>query len=370
MIEALLAHLYQPDANHQEMVIRRTLTAVAEIQNFPESTQEHSSQRPPSAGASRGPSPADTPSARLTWALWSSPLLAVAAAVLLAAWVILGTTQPDDRLTAAQAVQQALSNSLEPVVREYLVQRTVRRPLGGQKVLEASLFVQGNDRLLIRQRSNLPPGAIWRICQNGDEAWLVPPAGPVLVGRADLVESLLSEKIDLDTPYLHVTTILQRLKDRYELTFQPDVYLPEIPPTGASTPNQSAKRTPAIADITDQPSGANQHAEPGLAPSEFSGNDLAEGKSVPCRVVHGQLAKDDPRWPQRITLLAERSDGTVRQLELIWQPKIGPRSLLRLRLELVSRPQKDADWFSHSSHHRPNRRVLHLNQPRLNTPGT
>ena len=245
---------------------------------------------------------------------WVTGLLS-AAALLLAAFFLWTNPQAP---TAEAAVLEASRIAEQPTDRQYRViarggDLQTKLPLPMAVETQAMLYVRG-DRFAIRFRN--PLGAIvWSGCQ-GDECWLVPPIGPVLTGERleTLGQRLLGRDADADQPderlpVLHLSRILQRMPEHYELDWLPD-----------------------------EPSGP--------------------GGPI-CRRIAGRRRVDSELWPERIDLWIAIGSAVVERALLTWQAA-DDRVIGSLDVQLVGREPQPDDFYTHAAHHAGDRPVLQL----------
>jgi hypothetical protein len=182
----------------------------------------------------------------------------------------------------------------------------------GEREIAADLYVDGADRFLLRHPPIPLPGDVW-IGGNERENWIAPTRGPVLVGDDKMLQKWMADKQELSTPYLHVTTILHRMSQYYDLEMLSD----------ASVATRGQPDT-----------------------------------TVRCRRVRGVL-RDTTRWlPRTIDLWADRNTGIARRLILDWGLQPGQFGRSKVTFELVGSKELPPDWFEHSTHHDVGRPVL------------
>ena len=122
----------------------------------------------------------------------------------------------------------------------------------------------------------------------------------------------LSHARTLSTPYLHVETILARMKRGYRLRELPDESI-----------------------------------------EDFDGN------SIVCKHVVGTL-----RWnraekaPDKIELWSDSQTGVAIRLDATWNEPSGAYGHEKISLVLVDEPVLANDWFTATGHSSPNRRIL------------
>jgi hypothetical protein len=134
--------------------------------------------------------------------------------------------------------------------------------------------------------------------------------GPVLVGGQRFEELLLGSH--LTTPFLQVSTLLERLADRYDLSLAAEDEVPAVEGQG----------------------------------------------TVRCtRVVGRRRDPQDLLAPEVIELWTARQSGIAYRLRAQWNAmNTGPQHL-QLQLASLAAPQAD-DWYAHATHHAPGRRVI------------
>lgn len=253
------------------------------------------------------PTPAPgTPAKRRSW--WTPAV--VAAAVVVATLII---RWPHERLpTALAAVETSLQEARSSPDRLYNIEAVVMPPLGGEpRQVKARLWVRGDTHYVLRHEGWL--GGL-SLGSNGREHWVVPPIGPVLVSQDPgfLQSRLLNSPLAI--PFVQVTSMLESLKGRYELTLGPEVELPDINGSG----------------------------------------------TVRCTHVIGRKRPDSPlNLPDTMELWTTRRTNTVYRLVARWQADAqqpGPREI---RLQGVALPEAlPANWYEHAAHHAADRPVL------------
>jgi hypothetical protein len=285
MLDALLRQALRPDKAAQKTRIARVMDHVQAdeaIEHVGEvsrvvSTTESNSRRP-----------------RRTLRRWSSTV--IAAAVVLIVGLLWQSIDPGQ--SASATVQKSLARAMEPGPREYQFKSLVRTPVQGDREFSGSLYLNGEQQFALRHPALLPGRDIW-IGGNSRENWIVPGIGPVFVGDDEMLR-LWSGREELSTPYLHMTTLLEDLSNRYELESLPD--------------------------------------EP------------AAGR--PCRRVRG--VKLDPqagRGPDLIDLWADERTGLVQRVVLDWQLQPNEIGCSTVQLNLVNQSPLPPDWFEHTAHH-------------------
>jgi hypothetical protein len=292
MLESLLRHSMRREPEAQEARIQCVL------QRFDEQAAVRTEDSRPSTVQIRK-------KPRRVWR-WLS--LAAAASLLL---VIGLWWQVDPSQRALAVVQQSLQRETEASPRQYSVTAVAHLPVVGRTERVAELYVDRAERFALRRLASPLLGEVW-IGGNDREQWIVPPLGPILVGDAQMLQDWMADKSDFPTPYLHLTTVLHLMSQRYDLEVLPD--------TSLALPDQTVR----------------------------------------CRRVRGVLR--DATWgpPSTIDLWADHDAGIVRQLILDWQLQPGQFGRSTVSIELVGRNELPQDWFEHSAHHDEGRSVLRV----------
>lgn len=146
--------------------------------------------------------------------------------------------RPTTPASAAALTEEAYQATLKPVDREYRVTLT-----GGRTIREGTLYVHGGERFLLSTRG--PLGRNLHIGRVDDEFWFAPAVGPVFVAKSESFVGQWLERASLDMPYLQLTTVLARMRDRYELSVMPDV---SLTPQGTMFHHLKARRRATSAD--------------------------------------------------------------------------------------------------------------------------
>lgn len=287
-LDTLLKHIYQPHGDDRERRVRQVMAAI----------EQESPSLPTPAGAPVSPSRRRR--------LWAIPLVAAAALLLMAGlfWRIEDGPSP-----AIAAVEKAMGEAQAETDRQYSMTITARTTALGEQTTAATLYVNGSDQFAVRHAA--PLGEFW-LGGDGQQVWFVPEIGPVLVGTEQILSRVLNRQ-QLSTPFLQITSILQRLKNRYELRL-----------------------------LGEEP----------LSPPE------GEGDSVLYQKIRGTLKTADPQWPRTIDVWVSRQSGIVQRVVLNWDRPAERQGLSRLELRLVGQSQLPDDWYTHAGHHGPRRIVI------------
>ena len=235
--------------------------------------------------------------------------LAVAASLVLALGLWWQLSSPSRRAYAQ--VQTALQRAAEEGTRHYSVKALVQEPFVGKKEIATDLYVDGADRFVFRNPSLPSLGEAW-IGRNERESWIAPRRGPILVGDEKMLQNWVADKGDLHTPYLHVTTILRRMSEYYDLEMLAD--------DAVAAPGQP-------------------------------------GMSVRCRRVRGVSRDATSERPRTIDLWADSDTGIARRLVLNWELQPGQFGRSKVTIELTGYVELPPNWFQHSAHHPEGRPV-------------
>lgn len=286
-LHSLLAQVLQRDAVARDRRITRVCLAVRD-------------------DAARQVQPGSDP--RRTRRVWLAPV-AMAAALVLAAVIFRGQISPPR--SAIAAVESSLKEAQSSPDRRYHVQTQWQSPGGDVRERTGELWVRGATHFLLQQES--PLGELF-IGSNGEEHWLAPAIGPVFVAD-DLraFEQMLPGK-PLATPFLQVTTMLERLADRCDLSLAAEEELPAVDGKG----------------------------------------------TVRCtHVVGRKRVTEDALSPDVIELWTARQSGVAYRIVARWTSdpdRVGPREV-QLNWAPLNEPVA-TEWYDHASHHQPDRRVI------------
>lgn len=132
--------------------------------------------------------------------------------------IVVSLSLLDQSTTAVAAVQKSLEQAMVDVGRQYRVKWNLR--LGGNREVHgrSDLYVRGADRFVFRQNTPLANRKLSFGSDRG-QAWVVPPVGPVIEGGNQSLINWVTGRQDITGPYLHISAILQRMRNEYELRF-------------------------------------------------------------------------------------------------------------------------------------------------------
>ena len=206
--------------------------------------------------------------------------------------------------TAQAALARAIEAANQLVDRSY---RVVIQPARGPRgPISCELFVRGGTELALSYPALLM-GNIW-LGYDGQQAWIAPPRGPILVSTDPKLLSARLPDDELDMELLSVSTILARLRDHYSLELLP-------------------------------------------------GERLEQDDPAPWQRLRGTRRPDHVLGPTTIDLWADPSTGVVRRLVLLW-PQTVRGQARRITFDLTGEAPMPADWYGHNAHHGPGRVVL------------
>ncbi|TWT66338.1 hypothetical protein Pla123a_47320 [Posidoniimonas polymericola] len=233
--------------------------------------------------------------------------LASLAAVVLIGLFVWGSAGGDAQATVLRCLEQATRFG----VRCYQQTTVIQRPLVGDLERQSELYVDGANRFVIRRDAFRPGAQLWLGC-DGEQCWLAPPRGPIILTDGPAMERWL-ERGAPDDPPLQLAGMLRRLSNHYDLQQLPD-------------------------ESIDTPAG-----------------------EAACERIAGRVQDDAPlQLPATIELWADKHSGVARRMVLDWGLGPGDRGRSRVTIELAPTPELPDDWFEYSAHSdgRPVRREL------------
>ena len=128
----------------------------------------------------------------------------------------------DNSRSAMAAVTLSLDQARQDIGRHYLVHSRWRAQNGNSNAMKVDLFVKGGEQFALKIPNPIQPNmSVW-VGSNQDQAWVVPPFGPVLEGNRRNLSEWFDRRKDASTPYLHITTALELMSELYELESLPD----------------------------------------------------------------------------------------------------------------------------------------------------
>ncbi|TWU04770.1 hypothetical protein [Stieleria varia] len=249
--------------------------------------------------------------------------IALAASVLIALSFVLDSNGTSAKAMAA--VQRSLHVAAEQMTRKYLLQVQYRSPTGYEPQIDNELYVQGHDCFTLRHPGLLPGSSFW-LGKNETDEWVVPPIGPVRIGSGTVLSRWLALHQQLDTPYLHVTTLLTRMSQGYRLE-----------------------------ELSDEVV------------------TLPDGTKVACQHIRAELeVTDEPNAPDMIELWVSRETGIAIRIVVRWNLADGQAGRESVALTFQSdEPSLSDEWFTPEAHYQGSRvimRIDSLGQPRFERP--
>lgn len=237
------------------------------------------------------------------WQIW----LTTAAAVLLG-FVLVNSW--NNSQTAYASLQKIINS--KPIHRSYSVAMQNQLPVWGERSIRTNLFLNDNDQFVIEHPGWKGFGPIW-IGGGRNERWIVPPRGPSIVGNESLIGKWL-DKRDLPSPYLHLSTILARMQQAYDLKQFPN------------------ERSPS------------------------------ENLTLSTECVHllGTRKHVDGKLPETIEVWADAESGVAHQVVLRWQRPATERGPLSWTITLSSLDDLPDQFFTLQNHQSFNKKVLRV----------
>lgn len=293
LMDSLLQHSLGNQAAQDERRIKQLL------ENIRESESE------PSHVAPRIETKRSEP---MRWGRWVS--IPLAAALVAAVIFVLQTSSSESRAHAA--VQRSLRAEQVASAREYEITIETRMSSGRVRTNRITLFVE-RDRFVIRAVPRVGRGYVWMGGQ-GESRWIVPRLGPVVVGQQGLLPNWSRKRRVAETPFLKLTTILDRLQRAYDLELMPPASLPSIE---------------------------------------------GEQSMVTCEHIVGiRQSRAVDSIPETVELWADAQSDFARRIELKWDRPADEQGWLSATAELIATPDLAENFFDHDAHHAPDRVVV------------
>lgn len=148
--------------------------------------------------------------------------LSVAAGVAVLVLIVLSLPLLDSTRNATAAVMRSFEQAVRDIGRHYKVKLNVRFPDQSEQSYSADLYVKGGRRFAIQVFGPIQQARPFWLGTNAEKSWVVPPVGPVLEGTRRNLNQWAENREELATPYLHIATALELMRDQYELTSLPD----------------------------------------------------------------------------------------------------------------------------------------------------
>jgi len=238
-------------------------------------------------------------------------LLPATTAAVLVALLFLMPVISEKRAHAA--VTRSLVAEQSPLVRHYAVSVMTESTEEAASQHDFQLFIKQKS-FVVQMKSLIGNGSHW-LGGDDHERWVVPRAGPVLIGADGLLGRWFRNRRKIRTPFLRTSTILKRLQSAYDLQMR-----------------SSVKLTSRQADESE----------------------------VICDYVVGtrQQSASLPHIPDRINLWANKRTGFAHRVELQWDDPKSAIGITSVAIELVDTPEVSDDFFEHFGHHDTQRRII------------
>ena len=236
--------------------------------------------------------------------LWRWQLFALAAVILILlafAFPYFGSSK-----TAVAAVSRCIEQAISDVGRHYEISWSYRLSNGSTVERSAQLYVQGSDQFAVQAKAPLGQRDFW-FGGNPDESWVVLPRR-VLVGDVSQLDEWVAGRQESATPYLHISILLERMRDAYDL------------------------QEPTVESLV-------------TSRGEFQ-----------CQHIVGTLRQDaDGTGPQgsapsRIELWADAKSGLAIQVEATWELAAGESGRQSAAISFVEEIEFKADFFDYQAH--------------------
>lgn len=238
------------------------------------------------------------------WKRW----LAVGAALTFVVAMTFLFMPHDSPVQAMSVLERSIVAAKESISRKYRLSITRRGANAARRTIESDLYVEGSDRIVIRYPHPLFQKSFW-LGKNGNEAWLAPPLGPIRIGNQAELGRWLGQQEDISTPYLHVETILKKMRSGYRLEEQPDAII-----TLANGENRNCIHLKAT----------------------YRGADKA-------------VEQETSRAPTTIELWSDVETGIALRLDGHWDDSEETRRR-RVVIEYLEEPELPENWFSVEAH--------------------
>lgn len=261
-------------------------------------------------------STSDAPTQKLSNHLRRNVVRWTVVASISAAVVWIGWFARTESNQALAAIQQARHTLAKPTDRTYTITVEGQSPLGLTHERQATLCARGADHFVFKIAG--PFGTDILAGSDGNESWLIPPVGPVLVGTDSLLIDRWLSQERVPIPLLSLDETLQRLESRYNLSV-----------------------------VNDEAGSAADH----------------EQRSTKTDSIHvvGRRRPKEAMIPDTVELWSNRTSGVLQRLKLRWSDAVsrpGPRTIT---VVLRSEEQLGTDFFSHVRHHRLDKPVRVIN---------
>ena len=296
LMDSLLDALYGSTKQHSQDLVTQGLTHL----------ERNSSPKPDDVRGRIAPHPENNPSSKRGMLAFAS--FVVSAALL----IVLFSPIFGQNNSVQAAIERTIQNSLQDIGRHYKLKTQYN---GGQLTTrEADLFVKGPDRFAVRVMGPFKRGTTW-IGAVEQKAWALFPIGPIFESTPEFISSWLSRNKEIQTPFLHISTILRRMKGDYNLLGRPD------------------------SDI---------ETKQGLVRCQHIIAERKEGIS-------------DHDIPLRIELWIDSETGVAMKVRANWNPDLDPRGRESIEVKFLNETELTDDFFTPEAHGGQNRKKIRLN---------
>jgi hypothetical protein len=205
----------------------------------------------------------------------------------------------------SSAAYAAIVRSLAavPPTREYRVTMLHQFPVIGHRSFDAKLYLDDSNRFVVHHPGWNGLAEFW-VGGSLDSRWIAPKNGPAIIGDDQMIAGWLSMR-GIPSPYLHVTTILERLSRNYKL----ELLANEL-----------------ITDAGDK------------------------SKTIKCQHIVGTADTDLANRPWEIQLWVDIDSGVARRVVLNWKRERFERGPVQWTIELIGTPVLPDDWFELNGH--------------------
>ena len=302
LIEALLPFAYDSQQSQNEQRIKRLMDR---LDRSPDSTAEITD----SDGNVNSPIARRFTSRRSTF---TAMIATLAAGMLLCIFYATGILGP------AESAHAALGRCVARLHGSFTYDVTLknRLPIRGIRETRATLYLNENQSWVL-EHPDLPLfGHAW-IGGDSQRRWLVPDAGPAIIGSGQAVDLWMFDN-KVHAPAYHLISLLDQLNQNYDL------------------------------QLGDQQDSA-------LSTSQFTklpAHDL--------RLIHGTKRSPETTGPDTVAVWAKRKDDRVIRLQLRWTDE-GRSGPLQWTFDLSDQAPKPApSWFDPETHIQPQQPIWQL----------
>jgi hypothetical protein len=243
------------------------------------------------------------PSDRRRWMI-----LGLAASILMA--LVFGLPWLVGPPIALAAIERSLMAAAAEISRHYTIRTTFVEDDGTKRIVVSDLYVKGNDRFALRHPALLSDRDAWLGHENG-QAWVVPGWGPVRTGDRIAFSRWLNAQEKFATPYLHVSTVLQRMSSGFVL---------------AELSRETVK--------------------------------LANGTEIACRHIRGTSKDLGAAQPHSIELWADSSTDVAVRIVARWDVEPNAMGREQVELEFADASELAENWFRAEGHYHEPRLVI------------